>query len=85
MFVTSSDRKLKHLHTYLRINGIENRHAIDNIDLSVVEPQLDTVREVALAKAHSAWDTLGVPLIVEDSGFSLRVFGLVTVLHVVAF
>ncbi len=41
----------------------------EHVELSLVEPQADTVEAVALAKAQQAFARLRAPLVVEDSGF----------------
>jgi non-canonical purine NTP pyrophosphatase (RdgB/HAM1 family) len=69
VFVTSSDRKIKHLDTYLKLHGLDKCH-IKAADINLAEIQGEP-REVALRKARDAYAVLKRPLLVEDSAFHI--------------
>lgn len=48
---------------------------LERIALDLPEIQAATTAEVALAKAHAAFDALRRPLVVEDAGVELAAFG----------
>ncbi len=64
-FVTGNLNKLAVAREHLAAFGVEVEHVALHLD----EVQAATVREVALHKARAAYERLGRPVVVEDSGF----------------
>ncbi|MCH8208034.1 MAG: RdgB/HAM1 family non-canonical purine NTP pyrophosphatase [Nitrospinae bacterium] len=60
-FATGNPNKVREAHEIL---GVKIEHA----SLDLHEIQTCDLREVVTAKAHQAWEELGVPVMVEDSG-----------------
>lgn len=48
---------------------------VSHVSFDCVEPQADTVEEIARAKAEQAYAALGVPLIVDDTGLFIDALG----------
>jgi inosine/xanthosine triphosphate pyrophosphatase family protein len=71
LFVTSSDRKVKHLRTYLQLHGLADIYTVTPVDLSTVEIQGDP-EQVAVRKAVDAYALLKRSLVVEDSAFHVH-------------
>jgi len=67
LFVTGNAGKVTSLNKYMPEIG----YKIIQMDLSIIEPQADTVEEVCLAKAKEAYAILGKSLVVNDSGFCI--------------
>ena len=67
IFVTGNAGKVTSLNKYLSKIGYETVQT----DLSIIEPQADTVEQVCLAKAKEAYTILGESLVVNDSGFCI--------------
>jgi non-canonical purine NTP pyrophosphatase (RdgB/HAM1 family) len=65
--VTSNPNKARALAQHTEPFGVQ----VVAQALSLVEPQADSVEEVALSKARQAYAMLSQPLIVEDSGFGI--------------
>jgi non-canonical purine NTP pyrophosphatase (RdgB/HAM1 family) len=68
IFSTSNKGKLATARRHLEELGI----TVTAQDLDIVEPQLDSVREIAVAKAKSAYKSLGKPVMVQDTGFEIE-------------
>lgn len=66
-FVTGNSGKVQSMQQHL--TGLDI--TVKQVKLALVEPQANTVREVARSKAHQAFDLLREPVIVEDSAFSI--------------
>jgi XTP/dITP diphosphohydrolase len=64
-FVTSNAGKLTTASRHLRPFGIH----LEQVPLDLDEIQSDSVQDVALHKARQAFDTIGRPLLIDDSGF----------------
>lgn len=65
--VTSNPNKVRALQGHTEPFGV---HVVSQA-LTLVEPQADTIEEVALSKAGQAYKLLMQPVIVEDSGFGI--------------
>lgn len=48
---------------------------VSHVAFDCIEPQADTVEEIARAKAEQAYAALGVPLIVDDTGLFIDALG----------
>lgn len=48
---------------------------VTHVALDCIEPQADTVEEIAVAKAEQAYRALGVPVIVDDTGLFVDALG----------
>lgn len=66
-FITSNVGKVTSMRKYLSEIGYE----VVRKELPMVEPQADTLEEVAIAKAKQAYEILKMPLVVQDSGFCI--------------
>ena len=66
-FVTTNPGKVKAMTEHLAGLAIEVRQ----VSLDLIEPQADTVEEVALSKARQAFKQLKRPVVVEDSAFCI--------------
>lgn len=69
--VTGNAGKAASFRRCLEPLGIEVAHE----DLDMIEPQLDSIEDVALSKARQAHAVLKRPLIVEDTGFYVEALG----------
>jgi XTP/dITP diphosphohydrolase len=67
IFATTNNGKASALKTILAIYEIE----VHQVEIELVEPQANSVVEVAQNKAMQAVKLLGKPLVVEDSGFAI--------------
>lgn len=67
-FVTSSDHKLREAEAILGV-------PLDRMALDLVEPQGLDVVAIARAKAHTAFEKTGVPVMVEDTSLELNALG----------
>ena len=63
-FVTSNLHKTREFHIALEPAGIR----IKQLSLNLIEPQASTLEEVARFKAQQAYEKIGKPVFVEDSG-----------------
>ncbi|HJJ99546.1 MAG TPA: RdgB/HAM1 family non-canonical purine NTP pyrophosphatase [Methanocorpusculum sp.] len=61
--VTGNKRKAAEIAAFF--SGITD---VTHVDFDCIEPQADSVEEIARAKAEQAYAALGVPLIVDDTG-----------------
>ncbi len=64
IFVTSNKHKEREINTVLSAYGVQ----IKRKQLNIQEPDLGSLEKVAEIKAKQAFEQLGVPLIVEDTG-----------------
>lgn len=64
-FVTGNADKVAAMQAHLAAFGA----AVTPVRLKLVEPQADTIQDVALSKALQAYEQMGQALVVEDSGF----------------
>lgn len=69
-FVTSNKGKIASLRAALQHYGCSAE--INSLDLALMEPQFDTVKEVAAFKAYEAYAKLKAPVLVEDGGFVIE-------------
>ncbi len=67
IFATTNIGKLSALKTLMEPYGV----SVSQIEIELVEPQADSVVEVAQNKAAQAVKRLGKPVVVEDSGFAI--------------
>lgn len=68
-FATGNKGKVASMHKYLEnYSDIE----VEQKELDLIEPQLDSITDIALHKAQQAFDILKQPVIVEDSGFCIE-------------
>jgi len=65
--VTGNAKKVRAVAQHTESSGVQVMHK----DLPLVEPQADTIEDVALSKAKQAFQLLGTPVIVEDGGFCI--------------
>jgi XTP/dITP diphosphohydrolase len=65
LFATGNRGKFLQVSRVLAEYGI----ALEQSEISLVEPDLDSLKEIALGKAKQAFAQLKQPLIVEDTGF----------------
>jgi len=70
-YVTGNENKIRAAKLYLSKFGLE----IEGKSLNLVEEQTDSVEEVALNKAHQAFEILKKPLIVSDAGWYIKSLG----------
>lgn len=68
IFATTNIGKASALKTLLAAHGIE----VHQVEVDLVEPQADSVVEVAQNKVKQAVKLLGKPVVVEDSGFAIE-------------
>lgn len=69
-FITSNKGKIKTLN-----DTIAKNHAdiiVKCVNLDIIEPQADNVKEVSLIKAQAAFKILNEPVVVEDGGFEVE-------------
>ncbi|MBA3867727.1 MAG: non-canonical purine NTP pyrophosphatase [Anaerolineae bacterium] len=69
IFATTNVGKASALKTLAAAHGIK----VQQVEVDLVEPQADSVLEVAQNKAVQAVKLLGEPVVVEDSGFAIDV------------
>ena len=69
IFATTNVGKATALKTMAAMYGID----VEQVEVELVEPQADSVAEVAQNKALQAVKLLGKPVVVEDSGFAIDV------------
>lgn len=69
-FITSNNGKAKSLERSL-INANRLDVKINQVNLDIIEPQLDSVAEVSKYKALEAFKILKRPVLVEDGGLSI--------------
>merc|ERR1712018_206179 len=62
----------KYDHLLLNTRHIDSIEIIQKHDLDIVEPQLNTIEEIALHKAKVAYKKLNEPVIVQDSGLVIK-------------
>ena len=62
----------KYDHLLLNTQHIDSIEIIQKHDLDIVEPQLNTIEEIALHKAKVAFKKLNEPVIVQDSGLVIK-------------
>ena len=67
VFVTGNAGKVATLRHYLSVLGIE----LEQRELPLIEPQRDSVKDVARDKAQQAYAFVKGPVIVQDSGFCI--------------
>jgi non-canonical purine NTP pyrophosphatase (RdgB/HAM1 family) len=68
IFATTNIGKASALKMLLAAHGIE----VHQVEVDLVEPQADSVVEVAQNKVTQAVKLLGKPVVVEDSGFAIE-------------
>lgn len=68
-FITSNKAKVASLQEYFAKADLNIE--IEGKNLSIVEPQANSVAEVSRIKALSAYNILKAPLVVEDGGFTI--------------
>ena len=68
-FVTSNKGKIKSLQEQFKTHNIDIE--VEGVNLNIIEPQADTVKEVSIIKAKEAFEILKAPIIVEDGGFCI--------------
>lgn len=66
-FVTTNNNKVETLQKKLYNSNIELVWS----DIKLLEPQSDSFTTVAIAKAKQAFDLLGIPVLVHDSGLTI--------------
>ena len=66
-FVTGNPHKASAVLKYTEPFGVKVVHRT----LPLVEPQADTIEDVALSKARQAYQQCGGPVLVEDGGFCI--------------
>ncbi len=66
-YVTSNDEKIKVAKERLTPYGI----TFEPFTMDLIEPQLDNVMDIALAKAEQAFQALREPVVVSDHGWSI--------------
>jgi XTP/dITP diphosphohydrolase len=64
-FVTSNKAKVLAMQTHVEAPGF----SVLQRELALIEPQADSIEEVARSKAEQAFQILRAPLVVEDSSF----------------
>ncbi|MFO7321858.1 MAG: non-canonical purine NTP pyrophosphatase [Chloroflexota bacterium] len=69
--VTTNPDKVGAITAHLARFGIEVRH----LHAALIEPQADTVEEVARIKALEAFKLANAPVIIDDTGFSIDALG----------
>jgi XTP/dITP diphosphohydrolase len=69
-FITSNEKKAKTLREQLIANNFNIK--VEAINLDIIEPQANSVKEVSLAKAKEAFAILKESLVVEDGGFEIE-------------
>ncbi len=69
-FITSNQGKIKTLNKSL--NSLNANAVVEGINLDIIEPQADNVKEVSLIKAKKAFELLKQPVLVEDGGFEVE-------------
>lgn len=69
-FITSNNGKAKSLERSL-INANRLDVKINQVNLDIIEPQLDSVAEISKYKALEAFKILKSPVLVEDGGLSI--------------
>ena len=62
----------KYEHLVLNTNHINSVKIIQNSDINIVEPQMNTIQEIAMYKAEYAHKKLMKPVIVQDSGLIIK-------------
>ena len=62
----------KYDHLLLNTQHSDSIEIIQKHDLDIVEPQLNTIEEIALHKAKVAFEKLKEPVIVQDSGLVIK-------------
>lgn len=67
-FVTGNSGKFHQLEALTAPLNVE----LQQVDLNIIEPQEDSVAEIAINKAKQAFKILGTPLVVEDSGLHIE-------------
>ena len=67
-FVTSSVHKLREAEAILEM-------PLERLELDLVEPQGLDVVAIAREKAHTAFEQIGAPVMVEDTSLELRALG----------
>ncbi len=70
-FITSNAGKVHSLKRSFEVSGCQEIEIIQK-DLSLIEPQADTVAEVSKFKAEQAYKLLQRPLVVEDGSFCVE-------------
>jgi len=68
-FMTSNKGKIASLNRYFEQNEIDIK--IEPVNLGIVEPQANSVKDVSKVKALEAFDILKAPLVVEDGGLEI--------------
>ena len=64
-FATTNQGKLHSLQKHFKNVNVD----IEQCELDIIEPQADTVEEIAMSKALQAYKKLKKPVLVEDGGF----------------
>jgi XTP/dITP diphosphohydrolase len=77
-FVTTNKGKVKSAKAALKKYGI----VVKQIEIELVESRSEDPRQIALEKAKQAYDQLGKPVIVEDSGFFINALGGFPMTHI---
>jgi len=69
-FISSNKQKQAALQQVFDSKGVAVNVASVNLD--IIEPQANSVAEVSKAKAITAYEKLGKPILVEDGGFAVE-------------
>ena len=69
-FCSSNTGKYEHL--LLNTQHIKSVKILQKKDIDVIEPQLNSIEEIALYKARCAYEKLKIPVIVQDSGLVIK-------------
>ena len=62
----------KYEHLLLNTQHIESVKIVQKQDIDIVEPQLNSIEEIAIYKAKKAFEILKKPVIVQDSGLVVK-------------
>ena len=66
-FATSNAGKVQSMKRHLRDFDV----TVKQVTLPLIEPQADTVEEIAISKAKQAYEILKAPVVVEDGSFCI--------------
>ena len=68
IFATGNQGKVSSLQRYMQHAHVQ----IEARDLDLIEPQFDDIEDIARAKAEYAYRKLGLPVLVQDTGFYIE-------------
>ncbi len=69
-FITSNTGKVETLKNVFSVFGFDVK--IIQLDLDIIEPQIDSIKEISRSKALQAFDILKKPVLVEDGGLEIK-------------